>query len=76
MSTDYYRQTSRFDSPRTKDPLVRFLWDSVDLGEVRVCCGVINLSLHGHLVVADSVQLATILEDTLHFPEELGFVVI
>lgn len=75
-STDFYRQTSGFDSPGTKDPLVRFLWDSVDLGEIRVCRCVVNLCLHGNLVVADSVQLATILEDALHLPKELGFMVV
>lgn len=72
----FYRQTSGLDSPRTEDPLFGFLWDPVDLCEVRVCDCVINFGLHGHLVVADPVQLPTVLEDALHFPEELGFVVV
>lgn len=32
--------------------------------------------LHRRLVVAHSIQLTTVLEDPLHLPEELRFVVI
>jgi hypothetical protein len=78
-----YRKTSRLDSPGSKEAVLAFFGNPVDLEEILLVCCVVDLGLLRDFIVADPgmktklpIQLATGLQDSLHLAEKLRLVII